>query len=650
MIIVDSRGGLANRMQAIDSAMSLARDLDRQLWIPWVINTRCGACFDQLFVEMDRIGKFFHFETDDEADGFIDRRGSSLLIDHYLQPWCDIANAQMLTSLGDVGELHRHPAVIIRSWARFYPTPDPFKNFTPIEWLRDRVMDVTARFDRTVGIHIRRTDHRDAIMESPTSAFKRTMREIRDSGEASSFFLSADDPAEEVRLRREFSIVTYPKRSFDRASVRGVQDAVVDLFCLAATRRIIGSAGSTFSVVASGISGAPLTVAHADGGGFRSVMQRAVRATGGRALPMTIRPLAKARSLAKRIARVAAKRLEKRDEARLYKQIPGTSPVPSEFFEGLGDVRVHIVCYERLNDWVLGKISLRLCEHVRMKGVSCTLGHAPDPSANINHHICFLGFDGKRTTNDTLMITHVDIPPKGELELLRCQINSVDMGACMSTATMNFLAAKGIPRSKLSFINPAHDGKASPRRVRIGIAQRIYPDGRKREHLLLDLAAKISSDDFSFQIMSSGWKPIVKQLRAMGFQVDLYDRFVRSEYEDLFRSMDYYLYWGIDEGSLGFLDALAAGVGTIVSAQGFHLDAREGVTYLFADEAELYGIFGEIAAEKRRRQQAVRDWSWENYAYKHLLMWNRILALKAGRPLPDHLKRRLGEIGLDEKA
>jgi hypothetical protein len=364
---------------------------------------------------------------------------------------------------------------------------------------------------------------------------------------------------------------------------------------------------------------------------------------------MTIRPLEKARSLAKGIAKAAAKRLEKRDEARLYKRIPGTSPVPSEFFDGLGDVRVHIVCYERLRSWVLGKISLRLCEHVRMKGVSCTLSHAPDFSASINHHICYVDFDGKPTTNDTLMITHVDTPPKGELAQLRRQINSVEMGACMSTATMNYLASKGIPRSKLSFINPAHDG-LPPRRVRIGIAQRIYPDGRKREHLFLELASKISPDDFSFQIMGSGWKSIVEQLRAMGFQVDLYDRFSRSRYENLFRSMDFYLYWGMDEGSLGFLDALAAGVGTIVSAQGYHLDARDGVTYLFADDAELHGVFEKIAAEKQKRQQAVCDWGWENYAYKHLLMWNHVLALKAGRPLPDHLKRRLGEIGLDQTA
>ena len=364
---------------------------------------------------------------------------------------------------------------------------------------------------------------------------------------------------------------------------------------------------------------------------------------------MTVTPLAKARSLAKRIAVAAAERVDQWVEARLYRQIPATSPLPSDFFEGLGDVRVHIICYERLNDWVLGKISLRLCEHVRMKGVSCTLGHAPDPSASINHHICYVDFDGKRTTNDTLMITHVDTPPKGELAQLCRQLTSVEMGACMSSATLNFLASKGLPRSKLCFINPARDGKVVPRRIRIGIVQRIYPDGRKREHLLLDLASKISPDDFSFQIMGNGWKPVVDQLRAIGFQVDLYDRFLRSEYEILFGSMDFYLYWGMDEGSLGLLDALAAGVGTIVSAQGYHLDARDGITCLFADETELREIFEGIAAEKRRRQQAVCNWSWENYAYRRLIMWNHILARKAGRPLPDHLRLRLGEIGLDER-
>lgn len=46
----------------------------------------------------------------------------------------------------------------------------------------------------------------------------------------------------------------------------------------------------------------------------------------------------------------------------------------------------------------------------------------------------------------------------------------------------------------------------------------------------------------------------------MGFQVDYYSEFIYEEYLKLMPSLDYYLFWGFDEGSMGYLDALRAGV------------------------------------------------------------------------------------------
>lgn len=389
-----------------------------------------------------------------------------------------------------------------------------------------------------------------------------------------------------------------------------------------------------------------MTVCSRQGQGVRGNISRAV--DGGQLVgsPVIMTLIPKGRSLVKRIVRTVAERMKKKADTTLYKQLPRRSPVPSEFFKGFGDVRIHIICYERLNDWILGKFAVKLCENVRLNGIECTLANAPDPSADINHHICYIGYQGRRTNNDTLMITHVDTPPKGELKRLLRQIDSVEMGVCMSTATMNNLASRGVSRPKLCFINPAHDGIISSRKIRIGITQRIYPDGRKREHLLLELASTISPDDFSFHIMGSGWHTNVEKLRAMLFEVHLLDRYVKSEYDKLFCSIDYYLYWGVDEGSLGFLDALAAGVPTIVSAQGFHLDAQNSITHLFKNDAELYQIFEQLAGEKRKRQNAVKNWTWKNYACKHLLMWNYVIARKSNLPLPPSLQSGLREIAI----
>ena len=288
------------------------------------------------------------------------------------------------------------------------------------------------------------------------------------------------------------------------------------------------------------------------------------------------------------------------------------------------DFKIHIVCYEDLDAWILGKFARKLADGVRAEGVHCSIGDSPDLSASFNHHICYTMYDGNRTTRDTLMITHVNTVEK--FELLSRQMPAIEMGICMSSETMEQLALRGLPRSKLCYINPAHDESIVPRRVTIGITHRIYADGRKGEHLLAALAARLSPDDFKFKIMGSGWEPVVTNLRELGFHVQLHDKFEHSSYAAFFSHIDYYLYFAKDEGSMGFVDALAAGVPTIVSAQGFHLDARDGITHGFREFGELLQIFESIAGEKRKRQGAVKDWTWSNYSRMHLRVWKAILA------------------------
>ena len=224
------------------------------------------------------------------------------------------------------------------------------------------------------------------------------------------------------------------------------------------------------------------------------------------------------------------------------------------------------------------------------------------------------------------MITHVDAPPAGELELLRAQMRTVDMGVCLSSFTMRYLIKRGIPKAKLCFINPAHDDNLNPRKIRIGIFSRIYWDGRKREQMLVELSHGISPNDFAFSIMGRGWNEIVSDLRKRGFQVNYIQEFSREHYQEMLESIDYYLYLGLDEGSMGFIDALACGVPTIVTNQGFHLDVPRGTNYLFSETKQLKRIFEQIAAPKKNRENSVKDWNWASYADKHIAMWEKVLA------------------------
>lgn len=307
-------------------------------------------------------------------------------------------------------------------------------------------------------------------------------------------------------------------------------------------------------------------------------------------------------------------------------------------------MKVHIVCYEDVHGWILGKFALKLQEHLRPLGIAATISKQPDPQADLNHHIIYYDYDGRRTTTETVMVTHIDTDWKRER--LRQQLINAAMGICMSAETVDNLAAAGLPREKLCFVNPGHDDVMRPRPTVVGITSKVQPSGCKREGMLLELAQRISPDEYQFRIMGAGWEEHVKQLRLAGFTVDYWNAFNRDEYLKLIPGLDYYLYLGMDEGSMGFVDALAAGVPTIVTTQGYHLDAPGGITHGFADAPELLRIFESIARDKRLRRLAVADWTWPEYAKRHLALWRYLLAKQAGDKLAEALRAPLAKMGV----
>jgi len=177
----------------------------------------------------------------------------------------------------------------------------------------------------------------------------------------------------------------------------------------------------------------------------------------------------------------------------------------------------------------------------------------------------------------------------------------------------------------LSYVNPAHDQVMKPRKIVMGITSKIQPSGCKREKMLNEIAKRISPFDFKFKIMGSGWEPIVDNLGRLGFEVEYHNNFNYEVYTQLIPSVDYYLYFGQDEGSMGFIDALAAGVPTIVTPQGYHLDAKNGITYPFDTLIELEKVFLSVLEKRNERIHAVEGWTWRNYAISHLEIWQGIL-------------------------
>jgi hypothetical protein len=288
-------------------------------------------------------------------------------------------------------------------------------------------------------------------------------------------------------------------------------------------------------------------------------------------------------------------------------------------------MRVRIVCYEEVDGWILGKFAKKLNEELLKLGVNSDIAKTVDVDADINHHIIYLGYDKTKSSgNDTLMITHIDDIRK--LNQLKSQLAITRMGICMSKSVVDQLIQAGLPAEKLCYVSPAHDQVISFRPYTLGITSKVQPDGCKREDMLLKLSEEISPAFYNFKIMGAGWEDIIKKLEKRGFQVTYYPQFIYDEYIKLVPSLDYYLYFGMDEGSMGFIDALAAGVKTIVTPQGYHLDAENGIVHPFITMEELIQVFQSITKERQKLIDAVATWTWRDYAIKHLELWNHVLA------------------------
>ncbi len=294
---------------------------------------------------------------------------------------------------------------------------------------------------------------------------------------------------------------------------------------------------------------------------------------------------------------------------------------------------IHLICEDR--GWILRKFAIKMKEELEHQGYECTIGDAVAPLADINHHVSYASCEPIGSDyNETFMITHIDSYNK--VEFLKHQLRKAKMGICMSRETMEKLAMYGLPREKICYINPAQDGVIKPKKYIMGITQKTHEDHRKNENVLVDLCRPLNPDYFAFKIMGSGWNHIVNLVRNMGFQVEYYDEFDYDEYVKLIPSLDYYLFWGFDEGSMGFLDALQAGVETIVTPQGYHLDVKDGITYACRTLGDFINVLLELQERRNKMVESVRAWTWRNYVEKHLEVWNYLLGNDEGIYINQH--------------
>ena len=258
-------GGLANRMRAIHSAISLAENDEVQ--ICWFKDKGLNCCFHQLFQPLS----FANIKLK-EANLW-----DKLLLDRprkknfhfpklYQAIWFDACLYEHQTHKNHIDYKQwklSHNSIYIASYNQFYqPSYKLSDIFVPTNEIRQKIETTCASHStHTIGIHIRRGDHEIAIQKSPIHLFIEAMENAIELEEQTNFYLATDSESDKQLLIEKFGnrIITSPYPA-ERNTIEGMKNAVVDLYALSRTHTIFGSYYSSFSEIAAELGGCKLHI------------------------------------------------------------------------------------------------------------------------------------------------------------------------------------------------------------------------------------------------------------------------------------------------------------------------------------------------------------------------------------------------------
>ena len=261
LITVAPIGGLCNRMRAIASALSLGRRSGARVELLWYLDSSLNCDFKAIFTQPEGLSRVIVVDLTSiwgrwlrKILVFLRSRGGRSLYDQGY-----IAKARQAGLPLDQEFFNKN--VFIETSSSF-SEPLNYLDFKPVKDIEELIDLTSVQLDNAVGIHIRRSDNILSIKHSPTEKFEEIMLGMLASGYCERFFLSTDSADVEQYMLDKFKdrLVIHPKRTCDRSVDDSIKDAVIDLYCLASCKKIVGSYWSSFSETAASIGGKELVV------------------------------------------------------------------------------------------------------------------------------------------------------------------------------------------------------------------------------------------------------------------------------------------------------------------------------------------------------------------------------------------------------
>lgn len=270
MLIVEPCAGLGNRLLGLGSAYAVARKLGRELVVIWKREVGCNVRASELFELPMQVVEIS--ENGLKREPIAQLQGNRLK-----KKWR--GKAGLFLECDDIERIRAREgyAGILKVLAS--ETVVYFKTFGPVCELKGAegyrflvpgravCEKGAALFSKlnahSVGVHVRRTDHTEAIANSPLSLFQERMQAELSADEKATFFVATDDAGVKEELRAAFPpqrLIFNEKGIIDRDSEEGLKDAFVEMLALSKCRKILGSYNSTFSLLPSYIGEIPLEV------------------------------------------------------------------------------------------------------------------------------------------------------------------------------------------------------------------------------------------------------------------------------------------------------------------------------------------------------------------------------------------------------
>ena len=262
--------GLCNRMRVVASAYECARRLGYPARVLWCgRNKDCKVRFDALFQPIDLPDLVV-----EETNAMLAESSSLRLL--YLPSllrrmrYSKVYENYNFRNPGGKPSLEEQLAidnpekrVAVYSMHQCGPNFPLSRLFRPVPPIEERIAALLqGGSGPVVGVHIRRTDHVEAIRHASVKRYEDMMEaELRQRPDVR-FYLATDDSLVKEHMLEHFGkdrIIT-AQMDLARDSRAGMEGAVVDLFALSRTEKIIGSYYSSYSEIAAELGGIELII------------------------------------------------------------------------------------------------------------------------------------------------------------------------------------------------------------------------------------------------------------------------------------------------------------------------------------------------------------------------------------------------------